>query len=755
MKKECIYFYIFLTFVIIESCSNRELIPAKLLDLPDVQFSISNDSCVAPCAVRLNRLANNTDTVKWELGDGASAIGNSITHVYETAGNYTVKLTVTSSLGISNDTSILLSILASDSSTTVQSSFNQIFSSNNGVAPDSICFLNSSSNATSFQWDFGDGSTANNTEDTVCHVFDEPGEFKVQLIALTDTSADTSSIEIIVHENVPLPIAQFEVDNDSCIAPCSVELQNTSLYSDNFLWDFGNGDTFNNASKFISYEYTEPGNYEVSVTARSALGSHKYSKVVTILGPLPIANFRVENDSCFAPCALEFFNNSQYEETVKWEMGDGAVKEGNEITHNYDSSGRYRVILIVENASGIDTASQLVTVLDRNNPCYQSVFFTSNTTDNKIGTPSTINFSSMLEGENIQYSWDFGNGKKSTIKNPINVYAPVAQTQPVEVTLTVEYNDTSCSYTETLTLYNGPIPGETRLSYINSVGKIVHTSPISPSIDSSITSSNSLANFGTILDMAVDYTGRKIYVLTGEGDSRLNGGRSPKILACNPNGTDLTVIYEGELSIDGAPTLNDRVLSLYLDQANQLLLFIEKNKSVNNQYILKAYSIEDAKVRSLLIFKEASLQAIDQFFVRNEPRELYYHLESGSIPSIKRHVLPPGNPQLPAEIIDQKVLGDKLYAMEFDPNANELYVHNLNTSSIEIYNLQTKEIVRNLLNKGNIINRIALPSSGDYILWLEVINESAAIKKFIYGEISPSTYTDDVNKNTLELGTFH
>ena len=62
---------------------------------------------------------------EWDFGDGSSATGETVTHTYETAGTYTVKLTVTDSAGREasvEDPLVVKEALATSTDTTTDTS---------------------------------------------------------------------------------------------------------------------------------------------------------------------------------------------------------------------------------------------------------------------------------------------------------------------------------------------------------------------------------------------------------------------------------------------------------------------------------------------------------------------------------------------------------------------------------------------------------------------------------------------------------
>lgn len=65
-----------------------------------------------------------------------------------------------------------------------------------------------------------------------------------------------------------LPIAQFAADNTQFCDQGTVNFSNTSIDSDSYIWDFGDGST--STSTLATHTYSTPGLYEVSLTATDA-----------------------------------------------------------------------------------------------------------------------------------------------------------------------------------------------------------------------------------------------------------------------------------------------------------------------------------------------------------------------------------------------------------------------------------------------------------------------------------------------------
>ena len=129
----------------------------------------------------------------WDFGDGSPVITNGaiITYSYSTAGNYTTTITATNNV-------------SSDTATTTVTIETPPPVANFGYFPtavdtnDIVLFLNTSTNASSYLWSFGDGLTSTLTSPT--HTYTIADVYTVTLAAsngtITDTAADLITVTV-------------------------------------------------------------------------------------------------------------------------------------------------------------------------------------------------------------------------------------------------------------------------------------------------------------------------------------------------------------------------------------------------------------------------------------------------------------------------------------------------------------------------------------------------------------------------------
>ena len=148
------------------------------------------------------------------------------------------------------------------------------------TAPCAVLFENKSTNAKSFFWEFGDGSTSIEKDPTKNYL--TGGTYVVKLTASNEAGESSTTRSILIQKSVQsqLPKANFSFTGGNCNAPCAVTFTNSSADATEYSWDFGDGGTSKELNP--TYTYKTAGTYTVGLTAKNAAGSNSTSKTVTI-----------------------------------------------------------------------------------------------------------------------------------------------------------------------------------------------------------------------------------------------------------------------------------------------------------------------------------------------------------------------------------------------------------------------------------------------------------------------------------------
>jgi len=139
----------------------------------------------------------------WNFGDGTSSSQSDPTHNYTLPGTYTVTLTVTTTNGCSNDNATSPLIINAYPLPIALFSVNSTLLD---IPYDILMCNNQSTNATIYNWSFGDGS--NSILENPQHLYTSVGVFQVQLIATSQFGcADTADIKVTTNADVIFPNA--------------------------------------------------------------------------------------------------------------------------------------------------------------------------------------------------------------------------------------------------------------------------------------------------------------------------------------------------------------------------------------------------------------------------------------------------------------------------------------------------------------------------------------------------------------------
>jgi PKD repeat protein len=365
---------------------------------PVAIFTFSGDNQPAPCEVSFQNSSTNASSYKWDFGDGTTSTEQDTKHTYTTSGTFSVTLTAKGDGGtnaVSKSLTIKVSIPVA----------NFTITGDNGYAPCQVIFTNSSTNATTYYWEFGDLTIS--TEKNTSHTYTTGGTFLVKLTAIGESG--TNFITKTVTINNPVPIASFTFSGDNNPAPCLVYFSNSSLNASAYSWNFGDGTS--STEQNTSHTYQTPGTFTVTLTCTGVGGTNSISKSVFIKSPVPVADFSFSGNTNPAPCLVSFFNNSIYASSYLWDFGDGGSSVAQNPTHTYIYSGTYNVTLTASGSGGNNSITQSVgiqssgfyTDITFNNSTYTTIYITLNGISKSMSSGGSVTYYSV-SGDYASYT---------------------------------------------------------------------------------------------------------------------------------------------------------------------------------------------------------------------------------------------------------------------------------------------------------------------------------------------------------------
>lgn len=76
-------------------------------------------------------------------------------------------------------------------------------------------------------------------------------------------------------------VANFDIKNENCCAPCRLKVENLSRDANNYFWDFGNGEISNKVQP-ASITYSEPGVYSIQLISENIQSKDTIIKIINI-----------------------------------------------------------------------------------------------------------------------------------------------------------------------------------------------------------------------------------------------------------------------------------------------------------------------------------------------------------------------------------------------------------------------------------------------------------------------------------------
>ena len=288
----------------------------------------------------------------WEFGDEETSEIQNPVHAYKSPGKYTLKLGVKNSCG---SAVITQTILVGNQS---QAYF--------AIGPDTACtnvdtqFTNvSDPDFDTWAWDFGDGSTSNDKDPI--HIFYSAGEYQVRLTASNDFNSHEYEETVIVEET-PL----YSVDVSEGCVPLTVQFQDVSVDTSDWLWDFDDGET--STERNPTHTYTEPGIYIVDLSYSNGCSSAREAEnaiTITVEGLLS-ADFEGDKVIGPAPLRVQFQDQSIGSAALNWDFGDGESSAEQSPSHTYQNPGFHEVSLTA--TRGVCKQEKVLKGIDVYNP---------------------------------------------------------------------------------------------------------------------------------------------------------------------------------------------------------------------------------------------------------------------------------------------------------------------------------------------------------------------------------------------------
>ena len=367
--------------------------------LPVAAFSADpTDVCVGEAVQYTDESSSNAIAWSWTFPGGTPSTSTEQNPlvVYNTSGVYSATLTVSSTLGddvISQTNIITVNDLPS-------AGFSESVNGN------TVDFTNQSTNATSYLWDFGDGTTSTETDPSYTYATD--GQYTVVLTASNDCGDEVFTLDISLST---LPQAGINASvNEGCV-PFSVQFFDvSSSNTTGWNWSFEGGNPATSTEQNPTILYETAGVYDVTLIATNPNGADTLT-----LSDFVRANPQPEADFSFVLNGQEvsLTDLSIDTDSVSWNFGDGNLSTAQNPVYNYGQDGTFVITQYAYNDCGVDSTSQQLVIATPPSADFEA--------DITSGCePMTVQFSDLSSANTTSWSWTFEGGTpaNSTEQNP-------------------------------------------------------------------------------------------------------------------------------------------------------------------------------------------------------------------------------------------------------------------------------------------------------------------------------------------------
>ncbi len=360
-------------------------------------------------------------TFRWDFGDGSpEVVGLNLTavdHIYQDAGRFTLRVTVTDGDGGSASRVLIVSV---GNQAPVVDAFVGDTEGNEG---DDFAFAITASDAggdaLTYTWTFGDGSLQESGRDLtqLTHVYRDNGRYTLRVLVSDGSDSVEHRVQITVANVSPtlVDVAVPAEGQEGVSVSFSARATDPAGDLDPLVttWDVGDG-AAPIVGASIAHTYADDGIYQVTVTVTDGDGGRTSRTVpITINNLAPAISFfdgpaTIEEG---VEAAFSVFATDVDDDTLgyTWRFEGGPTLSGADLTraaHTYPDNGQFDVSVTVTDEDGGSTTRTLPLTVVNVPPSITA--FTGNFTGNE-GDTFAFEAEAVDQGDDVlTYTWDFG-----------------------------------------------------------------------------------------------------------------------------------------------------------------------------------------------------------------------------------------------------------------------------------------------------------------------------------------------------------
>lgn len=333
-------------------CVDTATASITVWDVPTAALGLDVEEGCAPLSIDFTNLSQGDDlSTFWDFGSGSSSQEVDADHLFEGSGLHPISLTVSNPGGCSDTAWTTVMVHESPVSAFL------LPEDHSCEVPYVLEIQNNSVNAGSFAWTFGNG--ANSAEPQPSVLFEEPGEFQLELVASNAFGcSDTMSSFFHVYPTVQ---AAFSMDATQICVGNAVQFANSSMGAVQLMWDMGDGtytDSFD-----PEHVFGTSGSFDVQLVV---LGEGACSDTALVADAIEVLDSPYAVPTLVAEDgpgnSVRLFDAGSGADAYLWDLGDGTNSMEPELVHLFPSEGgTFEVCLTVLNDNGCsDTHCELL-----------------------------------------------------------------------------------------------------------------------------------------------------------------------------------------------------------------------------------------------------------------------------------------------------------------------------------------------------------------------------------------------------------
>lgn len=310
-------------------------------------------------------------------------------------------------------------ITLSSTSATTPPTAGFTFSPTTICAGDAVAFNSSTSTGAglSYSWTFTGGTPSTSTAANPSITYMTPGTYNVTLTVTNAGGSDSETQSITIGTCSP-PTAAFTYSPASPCVGATVNFTDGSTGGGlTYSWTFAGGIPATSTAPNPSVVFTTAGPHNVTLTVTNSDGTDTETQTVTVVtcGSAPVANYSVSPTPICAGSPATFTNTSTGGPFIaaQWTFVSGTPNSSTSLgtaTTTWATPGTYTVQLIIANASGADTITNTVTVVNCTTPPTANFTIPAG----PFCQGQCITYTNTSTGSGLTYAWTTPGGTPAT-----------------------------------------------------------------------------------------------------------------------------------------------------------------------------------------------------------------------------------------------------------------------------------------------------------------------------------------------------